>query len=32
MGRYTAIFVKQQGRWKVAAFRMLPQLKARGEK
>ena len=25
--RYTAIFVKQKGRWMVAAFRSLPQVK-----
>lgn len=25
-GRYTAIFVKEKGHWKVTAFRLLPQL------
>jgi uncharacterized protein (TIGR02246 family) len=27
--RYTAIFVKNSGKWKVAAFRSLPQLKSK---
>jgi hypothetical protein len=27
--RYTAIMVKENGRWKVAAFRSLPQVKSK---
>lgn len=29
VGRYTAVFVRQNGRWLVTAFRFLPQIKAK---